>query len=146
MFSMPELRLFEAAYELIRAKLDHLKLFKKEKFSHGGWGIENWFQIELLFAWETAGFNVAIKGKMAEQLAPIFDAFGYEPSDARFIEDPVDYVIFDGYTKVRKRKEDRLITVIMADVKTGEAGLAYEQERAKAGVEQVRVRFETIRI
>lgn len=70
--------------------------------------------------------------------------FGYEPSDARFIGDPVDYIIFDGYTKVRERKEDRPISIVVADIKTGEAGLTYEQRRVKAGVERRMVRFETI--
>jgi len=88
--------------------------------------------------------RAVLKGKIAEQLAPIFDVFGYEPSDARFIGDPVDYIIFDGYTKVRERKEDRPISVVVADIKTGDAGLTYEQRRVKAGVERGMVRFETI--
>jgi predicted Holliday junction resolvase-like endonuclease len=74
-------------------------------------------------------------------LAPIFKVFGYNPSDARFIGDPVDYVIFDGYTKVRERIEDIPITVVLADVKTGDADLTYEQRRIK----QV-VKFEVIRL
>jgi len=87
-----------------------------------------------------------VKGKLAEQLAPIFEAFGYAPSDARFIGDPVDYVIFDGYTEVRERKVDRPIAVVVADIKTGDADLTYEQKRIKAGVKQGIVRFETIRM
>jgi len=90
--------------------------------------------------------RAVIKGKVAEQLTPIFDVFGYEPSDAKFIGDPVDYVIFDGYTEVRERKADRPIAVVVADIKTGEAGLTYEQKRIKAGVKQGIVRFETIRM
>jgi len=90
--------------------------------------------------------RAVIKGKVAEQLAPIFEAFGYAPSDARFIGDPVDYVIFDGYTEVRERKADRPIAVVVADIKTGDAGLTYEQRRVKAGVERGMVRFETIRM
>ena len=90
--------------------------------------------------------RAVLKGKLAEQLAPIFKVFGYNPSDARFIGDPVDYVIFDGYTKVRERIEDKPITVVLADVKTGQAGLTYEQRRIKRGIERGLVRFETIRI
>lgn len=62
--------------------------------------------------------RAVLKGALAEQLTPIFKVFGYNPSDARFIGDPVDYVIFDGYTKVRERIEDIPITMILADVKT----------------------------
>lgn len=90
--------------------------------------------------------RVVLKGALAEQLAPIFKVFGYNPSDARFIGDPVDYVIFDGYTKVRERIEDTPITVVLADVKTGQASLTYEQRRIKQGIEQGLVKFETIRM
>jgi len=89
--------------------------------------------------------RAVLKGKLAEQLAPLSEAFGYAPSDARFIGDPVDYVIFDGYTEVRERKKDRPIAVVVADIKTGDAGLTYEQRRVKAGVEQGMVRFEVIK-
>jgi len=76
----------------------------------------------------------------------MFEVFGYNPSDARFIGDPVAYVIFDGYTKVRERIEDRPITVVLADIKTGEATLTYEQRRVKQGIERGLVKFETIRM
>ena len=87
-----------------------------------------------------------LKGKIAEQLAPMFEVFSYNPSDARFIGDPVDYVIFDGYTKVRERLEDGPITVVLADVKTGQAGLTYEQRRIRQGIEKGLVKFKTIRM
>jgi len=90
--------------------------------------------------------RAVLKGALAEQLAPIFKIFGYNPSDARFIGDPVDYVIFDGYTKVKERIEDIPITIVLADVKTGEAGLTYEQRRIQRGIENGRVKFETIRM
>jgi len=90
--------------------------------------------------------RVALKGRLAEQLAPLFKVFGYNPSDARFIGDPVDYVIFDGYTEVRERREDSAIAVVLADVKTGEATLTYEQRRIKRGIEEGRVEFKTIQM
>jgi len=90
--------------------------------------------------------RAVLKGKLAEQLAPMFEVFGYNPSDARFIGDPVDYVIFDGYTRVMERLEDGPITVVLADVKTGQASLTYEQRRIKRGIERGLVKFETIRM
>jgi predicted Holliday junction resolvase-like endonuclease len=90
--------------------------------------------------------RAVLKGALAEQLAPIFKIFGYNPSDARFIGDPVDYVIFDGYTKVRERIEDVPITIVLADVKTGGADLTYEQRRIKQGIEKRLVKFEVIRL
>ncbi len=35
-----------------------------------------------------------IKGKIGEQLAPLLPMFEYNPSDARFIGSPVDYIVF----------------------------------------------------
>jgi len=90
--------------------------------------------------------RAVLKGALAEQLAPFFKEFGFDPSDARFIGDPVDYVIFDGYTQVRERKADRPITVVLADVKTGRATLTYEQRRIKRGIESGKVEFKTIRM
>jgi len=90
--------------------------------------------------------RAVLKGKLAEQLAPIFKIFGYNPSDARFIGDPVDYVIFDNYTKVKERIEDTPIKIVLADVKTGEAGLTYEQRRIKEGIEKGLVEFKIIRM
>jgi predicted Holliday junction resolvase-like endonuclease len=47
------------------------------------------------------GSRAVIKGKIAEQLAPVLPNFKYLPSDARFIGDPIDYVIFNGYTDIK---------------------------------------------
>ena len=90
--------------------------------------------------------RAVLKGALAEQLAPIFKIFGYNPSDARFIGDTIDYVIFDGYTKVKERIEDAPISIVLADVKTGEAGLTYEQRRIQRGIEKGLVKFEIIRM
>jgi predicted Holliday junction resolvase-like endonuclease len=90
--------------------------------------------------------RLVLKGKIAEQLAPLFKFFGHNPSDARFIGDPVDYVIFENYTKVKERVEDEPITIILADVKTGKAELTYEQKRIKEGIEKGLVKFKTIRV
>src|SRR5881397_605457 len=40
--------------------------------------------------------RVVIKGKIAEQMAPLFPEFRkrYNPADARFIGSPIDYIIF----------------------------------------------------
>lgn len=90
--------------------------------------------------------RAVLKGKLAEQLAPIFKVFGYNPSDARFIGDPVDYVIFDNYTKVKERIEDTPIRIVLADVKTGESTLTYEQKRIKEGIKKGLIAFEVIRM
>ena len=87
------------------------------------------------------------KKKMAEQLAPIMPEFQYLPSDAKFLGDPVDYVVFDGYSDFRDgegRAED--IEVVLIDIKSGGARLTKGQQAIAQAIAQGRVRFETIRI
>ena len=84
---------------------------------------------------------------MAEQMAPIMPEFQYLPSDAKFLGDPVDYVVFDGYTDLRDgqgRAED--IEVVLIDIKSGGARLTKGQQAIAKAIANGRVRFETIRI
>ena len=91
--------------------------------------------------------RAVLKGKMAEQFAPLFPEFHYLPSDAKFLGDPVDYVIFDGYTDFRDgdgRAED--INVVLIDIKSGQARLSKGQQAIAQAIAAGRVRFETVHI
>ncbi|MFW9799349.1 MAG: Holliday junction resolvase-like protein [Candidatus Thorarchaeota archaeon] len=88
-----------------------------------------------------------LKGKIAEHMVPLLrDIFRYNPSDARFIGAPIDYLIFDGYTAVKDGDSEAPITVILADVKTGDARLNRTERKIKEAVEAGRLRWETIRL
>jgi len=91
--------------------------------------------------------RAVLKGKMAEQFAPILPEFQYLPSDAKFLGDPVDYVVFDGYTDFRDGNgtaDD--IEVILLDIKSGGARLSKGQQAIAQAVREGRIRFETLRI
>ena len=91
--------------------------------------------------------RAVLKGKMAEQLAPIMPQFEYLPSDAKFLGDPVDYAVFDGYTDLRDgegRPED--IEIVLIDIKSGGARLTKGQVAIAQAIQAGRVRFETVRI
>ena len=91
--------------------------------------------------------RAVLKGKMAEQLAPIMPQFEYLPSDAKFLGDPVDYVVFDGYTDLRDgegRPEDN--EIVLNDIKSGGARLTKGQVAIAQAIQAGRVRFETVRI
>ncbi len=91
--------------------------------------------------------RAVLKGKMAEQFAPILPEFRYLPSDAKFLGDPVDYVVFDGYTNFRDGDgtvDD--IEVILLDIKSGGARLSKGQQAIAQAVREGRVHFETLRI
>ena len=91
--------------------------------------------------------RAVLKGKMAEQMAPIMPEFQYLPSDAKFLGDPIDYVVFDGYSNFRDgdgTAED--IEVVLIDIKSGGARLTKGQQAIAQAIQAGRVRFETIRI
>lgn len=89
--------------------------------------------------------RAVVKGRIAEQIVPFLEQFNYNPSDARFIGSPIDYVIFEGYTECKDNNEERPITVVLADIKTGKRGsLTREQRRIKQAIEEKRVKWETI--
>ena len=91
--------------------------------------------------------RAVLKGKMAEQMAPIMPEFQYLPSDAKFLGDPIDYVVFDGYSDFRDgdgAAED--IEVVLIDIKSGAARLTKGQQAIAQAIQAGRVRFETVRI
>jgi predicted Holliday junction resolvase-like endonuclease len=104
--------------------------------------------------WEAAGkirkdsvnrSRSTLKGKIAEQMAPVLPDFCFAPSDARFIGSPVDYVIFDGLTRVADDKEDE-IQIVFMDVKKGNGTLTRTQRLIRQAVEKKSVTWKTMRI
>ena len=91
--------------------------------------------------------RAVLKGKMAEQVAPLLPGFAYWPADARFLGDPVDYVVFNGYSACKDTHTDgRDIEVVILDIKHGKSVLTREQRRIADAVAEGRVRFEVVRV
>ena len=89
----------------------------------------------------------SLKGQIAEQMAPLLPGFRYAPADARFLGDPVDYVVFNGYTGVRDRGgQSEPLEVVLLEVKQGGSSLSPTQRAIARSVEEGRVRFEILRI
>ncbi len=84
--------------------------------------------------------RAVLKGKIGEQMAPLLAAFPFEPADARFIGAPVDYIVFDGYSRNNPTE------VVLLDIKTGNAQLSTIERRISELVKVKRVRWMTIRI
>jgi predicted Holliday junction resolvase-like endonuclease len=88
-----------------------------------------------------------LKGQIAEQMAPLLPGFRYRPADARFLGDPIDYVVFSGSTDVRDdRREASGLDIVLLDVKQGASSLSPLQRAIARSVEEGRVRFEVLRI
>ena len=63
--------------------------------------------------------RAVLKGKIAEQIAPLLPGFlaKYNPADARFIGSPFDYLIFRNMSKGDDSEDS--IEIVLLDVKTG---------------------------
>jgi len=90
--------------------------------------------------------RAVLKGKMAEQMAPLLPGFAYWPADARFLGDPVDYVIFNGYSTVKDKDGDGEVEIVILDIKQGKSMLTEGQRKIAKAVEAGRVRFEVARV
>jgi predicted Holliday junction resolvase-like endonuclease len=88
----------------------------------------------------------SLKGQIAEQMAPLLSGFLYDPADARFLGDPIDYVVFNGYTAVRGGSAAAGLEVVLLEVKQGGSTLTPFQKAVAASVEAGRVKFEVCRI
>lgn len=86
-----------------------------------------------------------LKGRIAEQMAPLLPEFAFNPADARFIGSPVDYIIFDGLTDVADDKKKE-IRIIFMDVKQGTGNLSRTQRVIRDAVLAKQVGWETLRV
>ncbi len=84
--------------------------------------------------------RAVLKGKIGEQMAPLLDAFPFQPADARFLGSPIDYIVFDGYS------QNHPTEIILIDIKTGNAQLSTIERRIAQLVNEKRIRWMTIRI
>ena len=86
--------------------------------------------------------RAVLGGKAGEQLGPLLPEFcnRFDPSEARFIGAPIDYVVFDGIGS------GELLDVVLVEVKTGRSSLNHNERQVELAVEQGRVRFEVVRL
>ena len=84
-----------------------------------------------------------LKGRISEQMAPLLPEFPFFPADARFIGNPIDFVIFDGYTNAKDEKGDA-INVVLVEVKKGKGKLTRVESLIKGAVEEGRISWKTI--
>lgn len=73
-------------------------------------------------------------GHIAEKLAPFLDNFPYDPKDAIFLGQPIDYIVFDDSC------------VVFVEIKTGKSRLSSKQKRIKELIKDNHVKWEEIRI
>ena len=85
--------------------------------------------------------KAVIGGQVAEQIAPFLPDFPANPSDARFIGKPVDFIVFSGLSETEKIGE-----ILFVEVKTGKSALSEREKEVKKAVEKGNVRYVEYRI
>jgi len=85
------------------------------------------------------GSRAALRGRIVEQVVPLLGDFPYDPSDARFLGGPVDYVVFDGAA------DGGDVEIVFIEVKSGRARLSEVEVRVREAVSAGRVRHEILR-
>ena len=73
-------------------------------------------------------------GQIAEHLAPFVEEFKYDPKKARFIGNPIDYIVFDDEK------------IVFLEVKSGESKLSLGQKKIRDLILNGKVEFETMTI
>jgi len=83
--------------------------------------------------------RAVLGGKFTEQMAPYLPEFQYDPTEARFIGSPVDFVVFPGLASGEPRE------IIIMEIKSGKtASLTPQQRRIRQLIEDGMVRWELI--
>ena len=85
--------------------------------------------------------KAVINGQVAEQIAPFLPDFPANPSDARFIGKPVDFIVFSGLSENEKIDE-----ILFVEVKTGKSALSEREKEVKKAIEKGNVRYVEYRI
>lgn len=80
-----------------------------------------------------------LTGKFSEQIAPYLPGFPYDPTEARFLGSPIDFVVFNGLSQ-RSVKE-----IIFLEVKSGRAQLSQTERSLRDSVRSARIRWEEYR-
>ena len=86
------------------------------------------------------GSQAAVAGRVFERVAPYLPGFGFNPRDARFVGDPVDFVVFDGLS------EGNVRSVVFVEVKTGAGELNGNERRVRAAISERRVEWSLFRV
>ena len=77
--------------------------------------------------------RAVLSGQFSEQIAPYLPDFPFNPTEARFIGKPVDFIVFNG---MDKKKIDG---VVFVEIKSGQSQLSNVQKSLKTAIENKNV-------
>ncbi len=80
-------------------------------------------------------------GQVVEQLVPFMPDFPFDPKDAHFLGNPVDYVVFAGL-----REDNRVHEIVFVEVKSGSSRLTAREKSVRDAIENGRVSYWEARV
>jgi predicted Holliday junction resolvase-like endonuclease len=88
-----------------------------------------------------------IRGQILEGLFSLFPQFPYNPSDAHFLGNPIDYVIFNGLTDNRDGTINSQVEVVFVEIKSGKSKqLTNVETLVQQAIKNKRVRWEMVNL
>jgi predicted Holliday junction resolvase-like endonuclease len=84
--------------------------------------------------------RLVLEGKFKEQLCPFLPKFKYNPTDARFIGSPIDYIIFNGAA------ENKIKEIVFLEVKSSKSKLTEKEKQIKDLIDHKKIKFRELRI
>lgn len=82
-----------------------------------------------------------LSGKALEKLVPFLKDFPYDPHDVKWLGDPVDLVIFDGYSHSREPTQ-----IVFCEVKSGNSSLSPSQKKIKELIDEKKIKWFEFRV
>ena len=83
--------------------------------------------------------RAVLGGKFTEQMTPYLPEFRYDPTEARFIGSPIDFIVFPGLAQGDPRE------IVIMEVKSSKtSGLTPSQRKIRQLIEDGMVRWELI--
>ena len=81
-----------------------------------------------------------LAGQFSEQIAPYLPDFPYNPTEARFLGKPIDFIVFRGMD------EKNIDEIVFVEVKSGKSALNGVQKSLKKSIENRKISWHEYRI
>lgn len=79
--------------------------------------------------------RAVLNGQLSEQLAPFFPDFPANPTEIRFIGQPVDYIAFNGSS------QGTITDISFIEIKTGASTLSPVEKALKDAIEKKKIKY-----
>lgn len=79
--------------------------------------------------------RAVLNGQLSEQLAPFFPDFPANPTEIRFIGQPVDYIAFNGSS------QGTISDISFIEIKTGSSTLSPVEKALKDAIEKKKIKY-----